>query len=346
MGARFSAGLHLERVLLANLGPASIDFIEQAIPLYGELGKLARPKGVDLHLKMMSVVLHRAIQLQIAVRQHLHAQISDQLAENDPLASLVSCKVRSQAYNTVATLINKTNILAHRLLQSGLVQLLAEFIQRVTPSLIMHLRDQEAHGNTEYASALSDWIEYLLGVHEKWARHTADDADLAASAIMVASLGTTSNIEDAIARAKEIASKVVDQEIATHVLATIEKFRNAAESSDTEEMTPDEELKFFRERAVSMGFQVDNPEDELSRVVAIGLRDFNPERVMKDCRHLMVLPSRSLGIPARLVGLQFAGMKTIRCMLHGYVVGGWSLDEVYRGIGGPRPLSGFKGRHC
>ena len=344
VGARFSAGLHLERVLQANFGLTSEAFIEQVIPLYVELGELARPRGVDRRLKMMSVVLHRALQLQLAVRQHFHAQISDQLAESDPLASLVSRSVLSQANNTVVKLIYKTNILAHRLLQSGLVQLLVEFITRVTPSLIMHLREQEAQGNAEYASALSEWIEYLVGVHEKWARHTDEDADLAASAVMVASLGTASTIEDAIARAKEIVSKIVDQEIAKHVFATIhtiQKFRDAADSS--EEMTPEEELEFFRERAVSMGFQVDNSQDDLSRVIAIGLRDFNPERVMRDCRHLMVLPSRSLGIPARLVGLQFAGLKNIRCMLHGYAASGWSLDEVY---GGPGPLSGFKGQHC
>ena len=344
VGARFSAGLHLERVLRENFEPASKAFIERAIPLYVALGKLARPRGVDRHLKMMSVVLHRALQLQLAVRQHFHAWISDQLAESDPLASLVSRSVRSKADNTVATLICKTNILAHRLLQSGLVQLLAEFITRVTPSLIMHLREQEVQGNAEYASALSEWIEYLVGVHEKWARHTGKDADLAASAFMVAFLGTASTIEDAIARAKEIASKIVDQEIANHVFATIQKFRDAAGNS--EEMTPEEELEFFRERAVSIGFQVDNPQDDLSRVIAIGLRDFNPERVMRDCRHLMVLPSRSLGIPARLVGLQFAGTKTIRCMLHGYAISGWSLDEIYGGLGGPGPLSGFKGQYC
>ena len=342
--ARFSAGLHLERVLQAHFKPASEAFIEQAIPLYMELGKLARPRGVDRHLKMMSVVLHRALQLQLVVRQHFHARISDQLAESDPLASLVSRSVRSQADNTVATLIYKTNILAHRLLQSGLVQLLAEFITRVITSLIMHLREQEVQGNAEYASALSEWIEYLVGVHEKWARHTGEDADLATSAIIMASLGTASTIEDATARAKEIASKIVDQEIANHVFATIQKFRDAAGNS--EEMTPEEELEFFRERAVSMGFQVDNPQDDLSRVVAIGLRDFNPERVMRDCCHLMVLPSRSLGIPARLVGLQFAGTKTIRCMLHGYAISGWSLDEIYGGLGGPGPLSGFKGQYC
>lgn len=342
--ARFSAGLHLERVLQANFGPTSEAFIEQAIPLYVELGELARPRGVDRHLKMMSVVLYRALQLQLAARQHFHARISDQLAESDPLASLVSLSVRFQADNTVAKLIYKTNILAHRLLQSGLVQLLAEFIKRVTPSLIMHLREQEAQGNAEYASALSEWIEYLVGVHEKWARHTDEDADLAASAIMVASLGTASTIEDAIACAKEIVSKIVDQEIAKHVFATIhkiQKFGDAAGSSV--EMTPEEELEFFRERAVSMGFQVDNPQDDLSRVISIGLRDFNPERVMRDCRHLMVLPSQSLGIPARMVGLLFAGMKTIRCMLHGYATSGWSLDEIY---GDSEPLSGFKGQHC
>ena len=340
--ARFSAGLHLERVLQANL--ASESFVKQTILLYMKLGKLARPRGVNPNLKVMSVVLHRALKLQLAVRQHFHSRITDELAQGDLFASLVSRSVRSQTDHTVATLINKTNILARRLLQSGQVQLLAEFISRVTPSLIMHLREQEVQGNAEYASALSEWIEYLVGVHEKWARRTGEDGDLAASAVMLASLGSGKLMEDPIARAEEIVSKINDQGIARHVSDTIGKVGD--EGHSLEEMTPEEELEFFRERAISMGFQVDDPQDELSRIVAIGLRDFNPGRVMRDCRHLMVLPSQSLGIPARLIGLQFAGHKTIRCILHGYAISGWSLDEVYSGLGGPGPLSGFKGQHC
>ncbi len=253
-------------------------------------------------------------------------------------------RARFEADSNVVTLINKANLLVNRLVQFGLVQLLAEFVTRVAPSLVMHLREQEIQENAEYASALREWIEYLVGIHEKWARHTGEDSDLASSAVMVASVGKADTSEDAITRAKELASKIRDHEIAKHVLGTIERLGEAASSS--EEMTPEEELEFFRERATSMGFQVDSPQDELSTIVAIGLRDFNPGRVMRDCRHLMVLPSRSLGMVATLVGLQFAGHKTIRCMLHGYAAGGWSLDEVYGGLGGPGPLSGFKSRHC
>ncbi len=88
--ARFSAGLHLERVLQASLEPTKEAYIAQAILLYVELGRLVRPRGVDRHLKMMSVVLHRSLQLQLAVREHFHSRVTDQLVSSDSLASLGS----------------------------------------------------------------------------------------------------------------------------------------------------------------------------------------------------------------------------------------------------------------
>ena len=140
-------------------------------------------------------------------------------------------------------------------------------------------------------------------------------------------------------------TKIADQEIGEHVFATIHRFRDRVGSFRRDDSMR-RSWSSFADLAPSMGFQVDNPQDDLSRLVAISLRDFNPERVVRDCRHLIVLPSRSLGMTSRLIGLPFAGQKTIRRMLHESEAGGWSLDQVYAGLGGPGPLSGFKFRHC
>jgi hypothetical protein len=56
-----------------------------------------------------------------------------------------------------------------------------------------------------------------------------------------------------------------------------------------------------------------------------------------------MIPSRSLGVPAQMVGLPSAGMKILHCLKKGYTVGGWQLDEIYSSM---LPGFGFKSEYC
>jgi hypothetical protein len=87
----------------------------------------------------------------------------------------------------------------------------------------------------------------------------------------------------------------------------------------------------------------DNPDNEFGRIINQGLKDYNPERVMRDCENLLVFPSRAQGIPARMVGLPTAAMKWVYCLKKGHAIGGWSLDDIYIS---PLPDFGFKKQYC
>ena len=80
--------------------------------------------------------------------------------------------------------------------------------------------------------------------------------------------------------------------------------------------------------AESLGIDLNEPDDEIAKIVRIGLQDLNPERVLKNCEHLFVSLG-ACGIPGRMLGLPTAGFKYIHCTKHGYGVGALKLDSAY-----------------
>jgi hypothetical protein len=58
-------------------------------------------------------------------------------------------------------------------------------------------------------------------------------------------------------------------------------------AGDAVELTPKQEIEGFRARALGLGFDLDNPEDEMARIIHRGLVDYNPDRVMRDCESLI-----------------------------------------------------------
>ena len=71
-------------------------------------------------------------------------------------------------------------------------------------------------------------------------------------------------------------------------------------------------------------------------MVRIGINDLNPERVLKNCKHLFLsLVNQSL--LADRLGLPTMGEKVVHCTLHKYSLRDRGLDEAYEA---------FKGNYC
>ena len=98
----------------------------------------------------------------------------------------------------------------------------------------------------------------------------------------------------------------------------------------------DEEYQIYRQMARAMGINMDDPRDRLGQLMNIGLQDLNPERVLKDCKHLFVYTGHC-GIPAQMLGLYTAGSKHLRCLKKNVSVEGFSLDKNYEWM---------KAQHC
>ncbi len=103
--------------------------------------------------------------------------------------------------------------------------------------------------------------------------------------------------------------------------------QNALKSQMLEAPT-EEEYELFRQMARGLGIDIDNPKDRTGKIVNIGLKDLNPERVLRNCKHLFVYPG-NCGSVGEMLKLNTAGSKWLRCLKKRVAVSGLSLDDIY-----------------
>lgn len=91
----------------------------------------------------------------------------------------------------------------------------------------------------------------------------------------------------------------------------------------------------------------DDPESRFGHVVAMGLKNYDPTDIMKNCESLFV-HFRPGGLIAQSLGMHSAGgVHLLVCLKHRYA-GGTSnmLSELYDNSGGPDFTHGFKQKNC
>jgi hypothetical protein len=84
--------------------------------------------------------------------------------------------------------------------------------------------------------------------------------------------------------------------------------------------------------ASSLGIDLSDEDDPFVRGLKIAANDDSPERVLKDCEHLLVSRGATGPIARRIkrqFNLEAAGSKVVHCTLHDYHVEGKELDAAY-----------------
>ena len=102
------------------------------------------------------------------------------------------------------------------------------------------------------------------------------------------------------------------------------------------EMTEEEEVAAIKKLAEFTGVDLGDENDEIAQMINLGIRDKNPERVLKFCQHLHWVIT-SYGLPGELFALPTAGGKLLYCDLKERALGGMSLDGI---------LKMFQNQHC
>jgi len=102
------------------------------------------------------------------------------------------------------------------------------------------------------------------------------------------------------------------------------------------EQMSDEEIDRMHRMLLEAGGIDINGNDELARLARIGLRDRNPERILKHCNHLYV-DVVTYGPIWNMVGLTTTGTKLLYCEQKECFDEGRRLDDI---------LVGFKREHC
>ncbi len=110
---------------------------------------------------------------------------------------------------------------------------------------------------------------------------------------------------------------------------------NLMNTEPEEEFSIEEETNLYLRMIESLGINL-NSNNEISNLIKIGLKDLNPERVLKKCVNLFVSLS-NCGIIAERLKLPTAGLKKIHCIKFNHLIEGLSLDNIYEM---------FKHSHC
>lgn len=99
---------------------------------------------------------------------------------------------------------------------------------------------------------------------------------------------------------------------------------------DYDDLSEDEKDDFMRTFARQGGIDIDSPKNDVDEIIAVGIKDRNPERVLRWCEHLEVATT-SYGVPAELMGLPTAGSKVLYCGAKPYALESFRLDDLLKG---------------
>jgi len=134
--------------------------------------------------------------------------------------------------------------------------------------------------------------------------------------------------ETVLSKIQNKEKRVYFSENLREALAVTQKIRGS--------LTIAEEQEIYRRMAEAQGVNLTDQTDRIARIVNIGIADFDPTRVLKNCQHFFVTIA-STGKPGEWLGLPTAGFKILHCTLKGKSIRGLSLDGIY---------ASFKASHC
>lgn len=207
-------------------------------------------------------------------------------------------------------------------------------VAQALPPFFIHLWGE---GIEETANAFRGNIKKLLtqAVFISSALNNWDDmAQLVYASFTVNSIANTKHYYETYDWARTTLNTIPDE---ARRRVWIECFEDQSQTFDPskriqEFQEPDvpieEEYQIYLQMAQAMGINLDDPNDQSAQIVRIGLQDLNPERVLKNCRHLFVYVGH-YGIPAQMLGLHTAGSKYLRCLKTGVAIEGLSLDGLW-----------------
>ncbi len=340
---RFVSGLYIERVYLQKVNHESDEFKELSLNLFIYLIKIVREGKAPEHIRLYTILLTRSLMLKMSVDTDFHYYLSARMSGNDYFTKWAVDYSRSQVIMRAAKDVQKTIHLVNRIITSNNRCVLLEALPRVVPGLSVFAYRLNMDGLNEQADYIYSWMKFCIDLALDVSKQVEQENFI--EEIIVLNAYFKIKTEDAskyLDESFELAKMIKSESIRNSTIDRIAKFRDNL-SQDNSDLSPSEEVEFYRDRAKALGMNVDDPEDEMGRIINQGLKDYNPERVIKDCKHLLVFPSSAQGLPARMVGLATAAMKWIYCLKKGHKACGWSLDDIYIS---PIEHHGFKSQYC
>ena len=334
---RFSGGLNIVRIsggLLARqqTPDQTNQMIEIRSNIYTELLKLVRPIDTPKALRRYARFLLRTTRLRSIVEHDYGLLMSYQVQKEsgDEFTLLFTQSARqSSAIRTLRELRKTQNTFFYLAAGEGL-ELIPQAWCQICGDILPFIQRLRIDGLEDVENQIVNWLIGINDIAIDISQNNKQWSDLVLCASLRVALSNPANVDlhaDTVKRMKGIMQNIENEEDQKSGLVLIEQYEKLQQVCYIEPSI-EEEIQMYKEMCRSLGINPDNPKNDVDEVVAIGLKDLNPERVLKCCQHLLVSIG-SYGIPGQMLGLPTAGSKWLHCTKHRYSMMSLSLDQLY-----------------
>ena len=250
----------------------------------------------------------------------------------DPVWMALTYSRKQRLFSEILEMIKKCQDALIVMLKKHFLLIYPYAAYRIAEAISGFIPNLRIDNNFEVYSKFKNWIDIILELAIKISINFQLYDQVCASATSMVLMSDPENEEDINSRielAERYIVQIPDQVEREKGLGTLERIKDTLKQT-IQGFIPSQQLikDFYLAQAKAFGIDMDDDKDQITQIVNIGIKDLNPERVLKNCIHLFVKQVSS-GMPARWLGLPTAGFKEIICTLHGHGISALSLDSAY-----------------
>ena len=210
-------------------------------------------------------------------------------------------------------------------------QAVARMIQSFTPASLRLRMDGFAATADAYRDQLREITKFAVEIA---ARHGQSDmvGGLVGMCVLLRDPEETEQATGSMVWAENVIngapiSDVDKRSALDHIREVESSHQKAVAAYDPGELDLAAEAQIYIEMAGSFGIDAEHGHDEPAELVRLGLKDLNPERVLRFCEHLFVSYGQQHALSVQLQ-MPSSAEKRLRCLLHGWHIGSMSLDVL------------------
>ena len=337
---KFQALLYQEdaSVKLELRGPRDSGEVLSKVPLFFAQKMLQLSVAGPLQLRTFARAADRIGRFHVLVMEEysLFLNLKIQPQDPDPFILIQLSQHRAIKIRQIRTLYRQSWRMIHFSIDQGFISLIPQLVQRLVPGLnIMFVRLRNDGLRNSYLSLRRDALLLIQMAFELAvsAKDFDTSSHLALDALLMLDPADSTDFEPALRTIISWTDKIPDvqqkQSLNARVEDSARRMReNYVQAQNATEIPIEEEENVYRRMATSLGIDLENPDDRIAQIVNIGLRDLNPERVLRNCRHFFLALTGG-GVPAQMLQLPTAGGKALHCLAKHITIQGLSLDSLY-----------------
>jgi len=217
---------------------------------------------------------------------------------------------------------------------------LGRALTNVTNALGTYVATLHVNGEAELESAFAQSALQISKL-AAWASRASEDENGLALVVLSSILVVRSEDSETYKWAMETADTILDPTIREDVLQGMKRATRRWMGEEVEgDIVGDTVWQALQNMATARGVDISDESSPLVRALRIAVRDDTPDRVLKECEHLLVsygaIGPLALSVNA-LFNMKTACSKVVHCTLHNFHFEGKDLDSSYEA---------FKAMHC